>query len=152
MSVEIQEPTPTSDGTPRLNPLDPRGKETVPEHLQALLQGALPCCTDEDDRKRLQQLLVQYADIFSRSATDVGRTSIVKHSIPTQANAAPIKQHARRLGPEKEKEVSRQVTQLAEAGMIEPSSSAAGVFVLIIDVSMTSQSRTHTPCHVSTTP
>lgn len=64
----------------------------VPEHLQDLFQTALNCCEIPQDRTSLHQLLVYYADVFRRDASDIGTTDMVKHAIPIQTNTAPIKQ------------------------------------------------------------
>lgn len=37
-----------------------------------------------------QQLLIAYADLFSRDVADVGRTDLVKHSIPVDLDTMPI--------------------------------------------------------------
>jgi len=54
----------------------------------------------------MAQLLREY-DVFSSGDYDVGLTRAVRHEIPLTAGTTTIRQPTRRLGPEKEKEVSR---------------------------------------------
>jgi len=51
---------------------------------------------------------------------DIGLTKAVCHEIPLAAGTVPIRQPTRRLGPEKEREVSRQVQDLLNWDLIEP--------------------------------
>ena len=95
----------------------------VPSHLQELYQQSAGGC-DDQQKSKLADLLSKYASVFSASSTDVGRTDLVQHSIPTLPNTAPIKQPPRRLGVEKDAEVERQVQELLEKGMIEPADGA----------------------------
>ena len=67
-------------------------------------------------------LLHEYADIFSQSDDDYGRTDLVQHDIPTD-NAPPIRQRAYRASPTIRQEIKQQCDRLLEAGVIEPSSS-----------------------------
>ena len=69
-------------------------------------------------------LLAKYQDVFSKYEGDVGRTDLVKHSIPLIEGARPIRQPPHRLGPLKEAEADRQVTDLLEKGLIEPANGA----------------------------
>lgn len=70
----------------------------------------------------VQALLLDYADIFSRTSDDYGRTDLVQHSIPT-GDASPIRQRAYRASPVIRDEIKHQCDRLLKAGVIEPSSS-----------------------------
>jgi len=72
----------------------------------------------------MAKLLCEYNDVFSSGDHDVGLTRAVRHEIPLAAGTVPIRQLTRRLGPEKEKEVSRQVRNLLDRGLIKPAHSA----------------------------
>ena len=119
-----------ADDSPPSPPHTPHANE-VPAHLQDLYQQASSNC-DTNQRDRLAALLVQYADVFSAHEADVGRTSLVKHSIPTLPGTRPIKQPPRRLGLEKDAEVERQVQDLVKKGMIEPAESAWSSPVVLV--------------------
>ena len=81
----------------------------VPEHMAYLYNGACGNCTSSTERQVLAQLLTEYSDVFSRGNEDMGLTKVISHEIPLAAGTTPIRQPTRRLGPEKEKKVSRQV-------------------------------------------
>ena len=81
---------------------------------------------------RLAELLDQYQDVFSRNDQDVGRTDLVKHSIPVQEGTRPIRQPPHRLGPQKEQEAERQIQDLLARGMIEPASGAWSSPVVLV--------------------
>jgi len=70
------------------------------------------------------QLLSEYKDVFSCGDHDMGLAKAVCHEIPLVAGTVPIRQPTRRLGPEKEKEVSRQVQDLLNRDLIEPAHGA----------------------------
>ena len=80
----------------------------------------------------MAKLLREYNDMFSSGNHDVGLTRAVRHEIPLAAGTVPIRQPTRRLGPEKEKEVSRQVRDLLDRGLIEPAHSAWSSPVLLV--------------------
>ena len=96
---------------------------TCPEHMRGLLDQALRTCDSDHQVTRVTQLLTSYADVFSKDDEDVGRTDLVRHAIPVAPGTTPIRQPPRRLGPEKDKEVEEQVTQLVEKGLVKPGGS-----------------------------
>ena len=65
-------------------------------------------------------MLITYANVFSRTSSDVGRTDLVEHSIPLLPNTVPIHHAPRRLGREREAEVERQVDDLLAKNLIVP--------------------------------
>ena len=68
-------------------------------------------------------ILITYADIFSRTSSDVGRTDLIYHSIPLLPNTVPIRHAPKRLGRVKEAEVERQVDYLLAKNLMEPAES-----------------------------
>lgn len=104
----------------------------IPEHVADLYSHAVGTCTTPSEKERLKWLLCRYAKCFSTGSGDVGRTSEVKHSIPIQPGAAPIKQRPRRHGPVKEAIIEDQVQEMATHGFIEPSSSAWSSPVVLV--------------------
>jgi len=80
----------------------------------------------------MAKLLRNYGDVFSSGDHDVGLTGAVKHEIPLTAGTVPIRQPTRRLGPEKKKEVSQQVWDLLDRGLIEPAHSAWSSPVVLV--------------------
>ena len=67
-------------------------------------------------------LIDSYADIFSTGEGDLGRTSVVRHEIPT-GDDVPVHQRNYRQPFHLRQEVQRQVDVLLEQGLVEPSRS-----------------------------
>ena len=86
------------DGCPEQHEASP------PPHLVDLYSQAKENCADLTQEEWLSDLLVRYQDVFSKGADDVGRTTLVKHSIPVAEGTRPIRQPPHRLGPEKKAE------------------------------------------------
>ena len=105
---------------------------TCPEHMKGLLDQALRTCQNDHQAMRTAQLLTSYADVFSKDDEDVGRTDLVRHTIPVVPGTTPIRQPPRRLGPEKDKEVEEQVAQLIEKGLVEPGGGAWSSPVVLV--------------------
>jgi len=62
----------------------------------------------------------------------MGLTKVISHEIPLAAGTTSIRQPTRRLGPEKEKEVSRQVQDLLDRDLIEPAHGAWSSSVVLV--------------------
>lgn len=73
------------------------------------------------ERQQAWELLLKFKDIFAKDC-DFGRTGLVKHQIDT-GDARPIKQRPRRIPWAKEREVTELVKDMANNGIIEPSTS-----------------------------
>jgi len=84
------------------------------------------------ERQAIAKLLREYNDVFSSRDHDVGLTRAICHEILLAAGTIPIRQPTRRLRPEKEKEVSRQVQDLLDRGLIEPAHSAWSSPVVLV--------------------
>ena len=98
-----------------------------------LYDRAIAACPELDSSRRLiHRILCDFADVFSKDSSDVGRTHLMQHSIPVAPNIKPIRHASRRLGPEKAAEVDRQVQQLADQSLIEPSNSAWSSPVVLV--------------------
>ena len=110
----------------------PMTESDLPGHVRGLYAQAKDTCVTADDRTKLIGMLTRYSGVFSTSSTDLGRTRDIVHSIPTRPDARPIKQKPRRLGPEKDAEVERQVRQLESDGLIEPACGAWSSPVVLV--------------------
>jgi len=75
-----------------------------------------------ENREELRSTLEEYSDCFSRSDFDVGRTSLVKHRIDT-GDSRPVRQALRRQPLTYLPEIDRQLAEMEEQGIIEPSAS-----------------------------
>ena len=76
----------------------------VPVHLERLYEAAKNCCEGPVQSRRFAKLLTEYSTAFSTGDGDVGRTTLVEHSIPLEEGTRPIRQPPHRLEPEKEAE------------------------------------------------
>ena len=105
-------------------------EQAVPLHLQALYEQ-YAAGLDDDERAAFAVLLCEYADVFAKHKTDLGRTSWVKHHIDT-GDAKPFKHRPYRLPQMKYDEMKKQVLTLAEKGIIRPSTSNWASNVLLV--------------------
>jgi len=80
----------------------------------------------------MAQLLSEYKDVFSCGDHDMGWAKAVCHEIPLVAGTVPIRLPTRWLGPEKEREVSRQVQDLLNRDLIEPGYGAWSSPVILV--------------------
>ena len=72
------------------------------------------------EKEHLFTLLCEYADVFSFSSTDLGRTSILRHHINT-GDEAPVHLPPRRVPQARREEVRRLLREMLESGVVEPS-------------------------------
>ena len=91
------------------------------EQLSQLVDG-----TETDlgsgEREKFIDLLCSFEDIFARSNSDLGMTSILKHSINT-GNATPVRQPVRRLPPHYRDNVRQLLGEMLENDVVEKSTS-----------------------------
>ncbi|XP_062586743.1 uncharacterized protein LOC134248355 [Saccostrea cucullata] len=72
--------------------------------------------------KEVKSFLWKYKSLFAKSNSDLGKTNIVKHRIDT-GDARPIKQPVRRSPAHLSKEIERNIDEMLECNIIEPSTS-----------------------------
>lgn len=94
----------------------------VVKKLAAVILGIDTSTMERHQEAALNDLVQEFADVFSTSKNDLGQTDIVYHSINT-GNAAPIKQPPRRLPIHYRQEVSQLLDEMQRQGVTEPSSS-----------------------------
>jgi len=111
----------TTEG-PRQRP--PKGRGTVPPYVKKLYEAACDGCASIEECQAMAKLLREYNDLFSSRDHDVGLTRAIRHGIPLAAGTVPIRQPTHRLRSDKEKEVSQQVRDLLNRGLIQPAHSA----------------------------
>ena len=91
--------------------------------LSHLEQLRLPeSSLNPDQMSQVQELLIQYADVFSKNDMDVGFTGLVKHRILLN-DAHPFKQRHRRIPPSMYSEVRNHIKQLLDTNVIRKSHS-----------------------------
>ncbi|MEW8548469.1 MAG: reverse transcriptase domain-containing protein, partial [Candidatus Thiodiazotropha sp.] len=75
-----------------------------------------------EQKRAAETLLTEFQDIFSDSKNDLGRTNLTQHSIFTN-DARPIKQPPRRVPFAMREQLQKQVDEMLEQDIIEPSKS-----------------------------
>ena len=76
----------------------------------------------ESEREQLYSLLVEFADIFSFSSKDLGRTKELKHHIFT-SDAQPVHLHPRRIPQARREELRGLLRDMLESDVIQQSDS-----------------------------
>ena len=100
-------------------------------HLQSLVDK---CDSDlsNEQRARVAALLHKYQDLFRADGEPLqGRTSVVKHDIPTGTHR-PIKMAARRLRGDRREIEENEIKKMLDANIIEPSTSAWSAPVVLV--------------------
>ena len=112
----------------RVNCVRPPGKEdnltgagNLPLHLVDLYERSVGQLNSEQ-QEAVKSLLIEFSDVFSAGPGDIGRTSLVTHQIST-GDARPIRQQARRLPLHKKLEAEKEINNMLERDIIEPSCS-----------------------------
>ena len=93
----------------------------VPEHLKDLFERTTEGMSIQQQRQ-VSKLLCKYSEVFSKADSDIGRTGIIKHKIPT-GNSRPIKQPPRRVPVHMSGEVDSQIDNMLKENIIQPSTS-----------------------------
>ena len=96
-----------------------------------VLMSKLPENMTSDQQQEAQQLLQQYDDIFSRGAYDMGRTTLVEHSIDT-GDHRPIRQGLRRHPMAHLDVIDAQVNAMLENDLVEPAASPWASNVVLV--------------------
>ena len=87
---------------------------------------------DDGEADQLNDLLVEYADVFALDSSELGMTDLVTHAIDT-GDSVPIKQAARRIPFALRKTVDDMVQNMLEQGVIKPSSSPWSSPVVLVE-------------------
>ena len=105
-------------------------KIELPGYLDDLYQRSIEDIPEEyiDDVTRL---LIDYQDVFAKDDTDLGRTGLVKHHIDT-GQSRPIRQRQRRHPLGQREEIKRQVDDLLEKKLIEPTDSPWAANIVLV--------------------
>ena len=85
-----------------------------------------------EERKQLETLVMEFADVFAVDSSELGSTDLVTHSINT-GESPPIKQPARRMPFALRRTVEELVQQMLEQGVIEPSHSPWSSPVVLVE-------------------
>ena len=110
-------------------------KRTDPELLKPIPGPDLKtvaCNWGEKTKVDLENLLLEYDELFMKHKADIGRCKIAKHRIEVEPDAIPHREGARRMSPEKAEKANNEVQNLLALGMIQPSFSpwASGIVIV----------------------
>ena len=101
---------------------EPYNNQGIPEHLKELYANS-STLLNNDEQSRLEQLLIEYQDQFSKDSHDLGRCTLLEHHINIVPGTRPIKQQPYRLPLAKRREAEAEIAAMAERDIIEPSTS-----------------------------
>ena len=93
----------------------------MPEHMQELVDKCSKNLAT-DEKNRLIKTLQEFEHVFVGKDNQLGRTSLVKHTINT-GDHPPIKQRPRRTPMHLQEEVKMQINDMLERKVIQPSTS-----------------------------
>ena len=77
------------------------------------------------------KLLTKYANVFSKSDADLGRTGVVRHKID-KGNAHPIKQPLRKAPVHMNPEIDDQIDDMLQKGVTQSSSSPWSSSIVLV--------------------
>ena len=100
------------------------------EHVQGLVDD-LPDELSAEQKEKATQFIRAHADVFSSSATDLGRNAFLPHRINT-GDHSPVKQPLRRQPYAHLAEIERNVQEMLASKVIEPASSPWSSNVLLV--------------------
>ena len=92
-------------------------EETEPEDILQKIDLSGIADWDPKMQQEVQDLLWEYACIFSQNDLDLGKTSIVKDSIKL-TDSTPFKEHYRHIPPRMYDEVKMHIQEMLDVGAI----------------------------------
>ena len=95
---------------------------SVPSHLEGLYKAAVSNCNEEEKRK-VTNLLVKYQDVFSKHEYDLGLCRLGEYYHIDTGDAKPIKQRPRRVPLALADQEEQVIKQMEVQGIIRKSNS-----------------------------
>ena len=80
-----------------------------------------------DQQEQLEELIVDFADVFSLTDSDLGHTNIVQHTIDSDDQ-----QHTRRMPFIRRSEVVELIDDMTDKGILQPSTSAWASPIILV--------------------
>ena len=87
---------------------------------------------DQQQKEKLLKLLWEYQDIFSAKESLLGQTDLMQFKVELKDDAVPFKARPYRSNPNVRQEIRRQVQEMLDKDIIEPSTSNFGSPVLLV--------------------
>lgn len=85
----------------------------------------------EEQKQRLAELIIENKKLFAKSLKDLPGTTLVHHRIDTGDNP-PQRTRCYRYPPRAKQEIDKQIDDMLEAGIIEPSESMWGAPIVLV--------------------
>ena len=104
-------------------------RQTLLKSELKLSQRTLAC--EAKQVELLEDLLLNSVDVFALNDSELGRTSLVKHSIDT-GDHPPIKQQPRRTPFVRREKISKLIDEIQQSGVMQPSASAWASPIVIV--------------------
>lgn len=129
--------TPTDNDVLAINLSDPGHQEVAPTSEVPLLGD--PHITFDlsqtslalSEQEQLLNLLAQYQDVFAPTASHLGRTGEVQHTIDT-GDAPPIRLRPYRTSPSQRDEIDKQINDMLSQNVIQESVSPWSAPVVLV--------------------
>ena len=102
-------------------PINSNKLRELPDHVKDLYERSAKNLSISQ-REELRLLLLENADLFSKSSDDLGHTDMVRHKIDI-GDAVPIRQPPHRMPLAQKEEADQAVQDMSNQGLIEPSES-----------------------------
>ena len=83
------------------------------------------------EKEIFYHFLISYADVLATSTADLGRTTVLRHTINT-GDAAPIRQAVRRISPCKRKEIGTLLDEMLRNGVVELATSPWAAPIVLV--------------------
>jgi len=109
----------------------PASRDQTPVDIIDPVLQKMPMDVTSSQRQQVVDFLEEFDDMFSRGTYDMGRTTLVEHSIDTGTHR-PIPQPLRRHPRAHLDEIDRQVDELMQNGFVEPSASPWASNVVLV--------------------
>ena len=110
----------TEEEAPVVATATPSDSESHNEVLSELGIDLSQTELETEQKERLGRFLAENRDVFALNMAELGTTNLCQHEIDT-GNHPPITQRPYRVCPEKKEEISRQVDEMLDHGIIRPS-------------------------------
>ena len=94
------------------------------------LSQQTPDC-EAEVAEQLENLLLNFVDVFALDDSELGRTSLVQHTIDT-GDHPPIKQQPRRTPFIQRQSISKLIDDMQQRGVVQPSASAWASPIVIV--------------------
>jgi len=109
-----------------------RGNETRASRSEQIQQLLRTEHLNTEERKTLEQICQEYADVFHLGGEPLTCTKVVNHRITTRTNTAPVNVRPYRLSEKHKREINKKIQQMLEDDIIQPSASQWNALLLVV--------------------